>query len=183
MSKLYDVVILFSGGADSTLLLKMAIAIGLRPLCIFINYGQTHISEMEAAKGIADKLKVSLIILDLSSFGKAVKSSLTSETIQYEGVNIYNVPCRNTFLLSIASAVAESEGIPCVWFGADFSDRINKFPDCYQEYVVKIKDLIESTTSTKVKIDAPLLGMTKEMVMGLLTNVFGVDANDVHSGY
>jgi len=163
----------------------MALSTGLRPLCVFVNYGQKHVIEYSAAKALADKLKVMLTVLDFSAFGEVSKSNLTTpgNKIQYEGVNFHNVPCRNTFLLSIATAIAESEGIPLVWYGADFSDRLNLFPDCYQEYVMKMNELFSATTSTKVRVEAPLLGLTKEMVKELLKNVFGIGSEEIHSGY
>jgi len=184
LQKLYDVVILFSGGADSTLLVKMAVSMGLRPLCLFVNYGQKHIAEFEKAEDLAAKLKVTILECDFSSFGDIAKSNLTTgDEVKYEGVNYYNVPFRNTFLLSIALAKAESEGIPLVWYGADFSDRLNLFPDCYQEYVVKINELVASTSSAKIKVEAPLLGMTKESVLAVLNSVYGVEKTEIHSGY
>jgi 7-cyano-7-deazaguanine synthase len=183
--KAYDVVILFSGGADSTLLVKMAISMGLRPLCLFVNYGQKHVVEYSSAKALAEKLKVMLTVCDFSLYGELAKSNLTTTAtpIQYEGVNVNNVPFRNTFLLTLALAKAESDGIPLVWYGADFSDRINLFPDCYQEYVIKMNQLVESTASTKIKVEAPLMGMSKEVVKSILKNVFGISENEIHSGY
>ena len=38
-----DLVILFSGGADSTLLLKIAEKINRKPLALMIDYNQLHI--------------------------------------------------------------------------------------------------------------------------------------------
>jgi len=43
--------------------------------------------------------------------------------------------------------------------------------------------VLEISGSYPIKLRAPLLGMTKEMVIDMLTKVYGVSMKTVYSGY
>ena len=45
-----DLLILYSGGADSTLLIERALASGRKPYCVMIDYDQNQKIELEFAK-------------------------------------------------------------------------------------------------------------------------------------
>lgn len=179
----FDLVILFSGGADSMLLLQLALALDYTPLCVMIDYGQKHIKELDYAKHQLTHFGVAYRVVKLENY--AVNSGLTGDNIPgaYDGVNEMNVPGRNTIFIGIAAGIAESEGIDEIWFGADFSDRINKFPDCFQEFTYRMNEVLKVSGSYPMKLRAPLLGLTKEMVIGLLTKTYGVSMQNVYSGY
>ena len=44
-----DLVILYSGGADSRLMLSWALQLGRHPYCVLIDYQQKHIKELSYA--------------------------------------------------------------------------------------------------------------------------------------
>jgi 7-cyano-7-deazaguanine synthase len=177
-----QVLILYSGGADSTLLLEIAERMGKKPFALLIDYGQLHKEELTFAeqyvgqKGIPYN-KVSLV-------GLSAQSGLTGdgEKGRYGGVAPHYVPARNTMFLSIAASEAESQGIREIWYGPDMSDFFGEFPDCKQEYVGKINSLFETAFSYPIKVYAPTLGLTKDMVLGLLEN-FGIPKDQLFSGY
>jgi 7-cyano-7-deazaguanine synthase len=177
-----NVVILFSGGADSTLLVEIAKRIGLKPFCLLIDYGQKHIQELSFAINYLGEQHINWQVVKVT--GLDVDSGLTGDggKGRYEGVSIYHVPGRNSIFLSLAFSVAESKGISEIWYGPDFSDRIGLFPDCYQEYVVKINEVFKVAGSKQIAVYAPLLGFTKEMVLKMLDS-FGVDRSKLFSGY
>jgi 7-cyano-7-deazaguanine synthase len=178
-----DVVMLYSGGADSLLMLHLAKMAGKNPYCILIDYGQKHIEELEyASKQLTDmKVRYQIIKVD----GLNVTSGLTGELIEsrWENVHAMNVPGRNTIFIGLAISVAENMGIDEVWYGPDYSDRINLFPDCYQEYVVRMNEVLEISGVKPIKLVAPLLGMSKELIVQILQNHFGYKMSDMHSGY
>jgi 7-cyano-7-deazaguanine synthase len=179
----FDLVILFSGGADSMLLLQLALALDYTPLCVMTDYGQKHIKELDYAKNQLTHFGVAYRIVKLENY--TVNSGLTGDNVpgKYGGVNEMNVPGRNTVFIGIAAGIAESEGVDEIWFGADFSDRINKFPDCFQEFTYRMNEVLKVSGSYPMKLRAPLLGLTKEMVIGLLTKTYGVSMQNVYSGY
>ena len=63
-----DLVVLYSGGADSTLLLKMAVEMGKKPLALMIDYQQLHIEELEFALKYLEKNKIESMIVNLKGY-------------------------------------------------------------------------------------------------------------------
>lgn len=176
-----QVVILYSGGADSRLMLELAKDLKLEPTCILVDYGQLHKEELELAVKILKQKIIKYKVVKIEGYD--VKSALTTgEKGLYKNVSQWNVPNRNMLLLSIACGFAESEGISKVWYGADFSDRQGCFLDCYQEWVLKLNELLKITTSNSIQVYAPLLGLTKQDVLDLL-NADGIFKDEYFSGY
>jgi len=177
-----DLVMLYSGGADSMLMLKFALQLGRRPYAILIDYGQKHIEELKYAQTQLYNEKVGYQIVKISDLN--VSSGLTGDLkTSYDGVHAMNVPGRNTMFIAIAYSIAESKGIKEIWYGPDFSDRLNLFPDCYQEYVIAMNKVLEIAPSYPIKLIAPLLGWTKEMVLSYLEKQFDIKEGYLHSGY
>lgn len=114
-----------------------------------------------------------------------IESALTGSGTKgiYENVSVYNVPGRNTIFLSLAFSIAEANGIEEIWYGPDMSDFFGKFPDCYQAYVGKINELFEIAGSMKIKVAAPLLGYTKDMVLEVLEKQYDISKEQLYSGY
>jgi 7-cyano-7-deazaguanine synthase len=178
-----NIVMLYSGGADSALMLRIAIMSGRRPYCILINYGQKHVEELTYARNQLDKLGVRYQTIDIA--GLNVDSGLTGDLKEqrWENVHAMNVPGRNTIFIGLAISVAENMGIDEVWYGPDYSDRVNLFPDCYQEYVVRVNEVLEISGVKPIKLVAPLLGMSKELILEILDKFFEVPDSQLHSGY
>ncbi len=178
-----DLVMLYSGGADSFLMLHWALQLKRKPYCILIDYGQKHIEELEYAKSHLVELGVPYRVISISNLG--VSSGLTGDKIEgtYKGVHPMNVPGRNTIFIGLAYSVAESMGIEEIWYGPDYSDYIHAFPDCYQSYVGAMNKVLEIAPSYPIKLYAPLLGWTKEMILDYIQNVLNVDLKVIHSGY
>ena len=176
------VLVLFSGGADSTLLLKLAERMEKEVFALLIDYGQLHKQELIYAVEYCKANKIEYNTVSLQ--GLSAQSALTGsgERGKYEGVSEWHVPGRNTMFLSIAFSEAESKEITEVWYGPDWSDREHLFPDCYQEYIYRMGKVFEVAGVRPVKLYAPTLGMTKEMVLSLLES-FGVSKDQLFSGY
>jgi len=200
MESVYDVVILFSGGADSILMSKIAEILKLKPYYLLIDYGQLHIEELDFAVQYLRKNQFGVVgtteCTAVSSYGPIeenwtkvkidlnVNSALTGsgEKALYEGVSQYHVPMRNTIFLSLACSYAESMGIPKVWIGCDYSDREHRFIDCYQDYIISVNELLNVASPVAITVEAPLLGFSKEMVNKILKS-YNVDMKTIYSGY
>ncbi len=178
----YDVVILYSGGADSRLMLEFAKMSNKIPYCLMIDYFQLHNEELEFAKKQLEKQKIDYKIVSIS--GLNFNSGLTGsgEKGRWKNVNEWHVPGRNTIFLGIALGVAEDIGATEIWNGADWSDRLNQFPDCYQEYIVAANNLTQLAGPYPIKYLAPLQGMSKEMILSMLKNL-GINKNEIFTGY
>lgn len=176
----YDVLLLLSGGLDSAVLLKMAISNDMNPLCVLVDYGQKHIAELEFAGKLCidhhvDMERISIGNLDVSS-------KLTDGNAKYLGVSEWHVPARNMIFVGLAASIAESQGIPLIWYGANYEDREHLFPDCYQEWVYAMNKVLAINGSMKIRLEAPLLGMEKDTIIKLAQQ-YEVDIKQIFSGY
>jgi 7-cyano-7-deazaguanine synthase len=178
----FDVVILFSGGADSVLMVEIARAFGLNPYCVLIDYEQLHLDELRYAEKYLRKYEISFRTVRLHGLG--VQSGLTGrgEKGRFEGVHEMHVPSRNMMFVGIAASVAEDIGIDLIWYGADFSDYINKFPDCMQPWFGAMNDVLGINGPYPMRLEAPLSGLSKKTVMDMLESK-GITEEDMYCGY
>ncbi len=176
-------VLLYSGGLDSTILLNMAIKLEYLPVALCIDYGQRQRKEIDAARKNCTKLKVGFHLMRVD-LGKHINTALTGDKIggRFEGVSEWHVPGRNTIFVGLALSLAESIGATRIWYGANYEDRINRFPDCYQEWIYAMNKTLSMGASYPVKLEAPLLGMRKDTIQQM-AYMFDVKSGDVHSGY
>lgn len=180
-------VLLYSGGLDSTVLLKMALQFGLEPHCLLINYGQKHVRELDAAVEMCGRLHVPYYEARVElphGGGRIINSALTGQNVSglYEGVSEFHVPGRNTIFVGLAISLAESIRAKKVWFGPNFADCLAKFPDCLQSYVAAINEVTKQAGSFPIEVETPLLGMRKETIKAL-AKTLGISDEEVHSGY
>jgi 7-cyano-7-deazaguanine synthase len=157
-------VVLLSGGVDSATVLFMAAEKGYDVLALTFNYGQKNLFEIECAKKLAALARVrahKILKIDLGAFGG---SSITSDKKADEKGKATYVPARNTIFLSFALAWAEAESAGIVFYGANSID-FGGYPDCTEEYIKAFNKLARKGLLTPVKIEAPLLEMTKKEIV------------------
>jgi len=179
-----SVLVLFSGGADSTLLLCRARQVAGKVGALLFDYGQIHAAELDVAEKfleeqglVNEKYRMSLPFYHTTSpllmgHGCAPRA----------GVHEMHVPSRNLVFIAHAASIAESGGYDEIWYGADFSDSINRFPDCTQEWVGKMGEVLAINGSRPLRLRAPLLGMTKDDVLDELA-IRGITHDRIFSGY
>lgn len=176
-----DLIILFSGGSDSALILEYALDTGYHPHCILVDYEQNQKIELEFATRYLNDKSIPYQIVKLHGLG--LSSALTTgEKRLYSAVNEMYVPSRNLMFVSIAASIAENLGINKIWYGADLSDALTGFPDCMNRWVDKVNELLEINGSFQLTLEAPILHLTKESVLAELDKR-GVDMSKLFSGY
>lgn len=177
------VLVLLSGGIDSTTCLAMALDHRTKDdvMCVCLTYGQKHNKEILSARKVASYYDVPLIEHDISSvmeFSNCPLLAKSSEQIKHESyaqqlkelggegtVDTY-VPFRNGVLASIAAALALQFGCTEVWYGAHADDAAGRaYPDCTPEFVRYMRKAIEYGTANKVTFRAPLIFCTKAEVV------------------
>lgn len=182
-------VLLLSGGLDSTTMLALARDQGFDVHALTFRYGQRHAHEVEAARRVARRHGVvahHVVDIDLAAFGG---SALTSADVAVpknrpptelaEGIPVTYVPARNTIFLAFALAWAEVLGAADIFIGVNALDY-SGYPDCRPEFVDAFERLANVATAaavegrTRVRIQAPLLHMTKREIIELGTRL-GVD--------
>ena len=158
-----QILILYSGGQDSLVMLKLATKLCYTPVLLHFDYGQkfaeTRYAELAAGKFECDLIKRKLDIRGVLTGDE--------EKGKYPRVSEWYVPARNTIFVSMAAHVAESLGIEEIWLGANYEDYINRFPDCTQEWVSKMNKVLELGCAKPIKLVAPLLGFSKCQIDGL----------------
>ena len=170
-------VILLSGGLDSTTCLALAKEPGSELYALTVNYGQRHIFELEAAKKVALTIGVkkhSVINIDLAQFGGSAltddidvpkdrdESDMTDIPVTY-------VPARNTVLLSMALAWAETLGATYIYIGVNALDY-SGYPDCRPEFIAAFEKTANLATKAgaggnQFKIHTPLINLTKAEIV------------------
>jgi len=176
-----NLLILFSGGADSSLILEMALDIGFTPHCILIDYDQNQKIELDFAERYLNEKSIPFQTVELHGLG-LISGLTTGEKSLYDGVNEMYVPARNLMFVSIAASIAENMNIKTIWYGANFTDMLEGFPDCTTRWIEQINNLLEFNGSFPIRLEAPLWHMTKDLVVKKLDER-GVDMTKIFSGY
>src|SRR5438445_705552 len=187
-----DAVVLLSGGLDSTTALAVARSEGYTCHALTVRYGQLHAVELEAAMRVARAFGVEHRVADVDlSFAR---SALTSPDVAVPkdrsladigapgDVPATYVPARNTVLLSVALAWAETLGAHDLFVGVNVLDA-SGYPDCRPEFVRAFEALAQvATRAGGFHVHAPLIAMTKADIIraGL---ALGVDYAITHSCY
>jgi 7-cyano-7-deazaguanine synthase len=191
-------VVLLSGGLDSTTTLALATARGFRCHALTVAYGQQHLFEIEAARRVARALgAVEHRVVELDLRPLAV-SALTSDSLEIpkdrplaeigaEGqVPATYVPARNTVLMSLALAWAETLGAHDLFLGVNVLDA-SGYPDCRPAFVAAFEALANvatwsGTSGEHIRVHAPLIEWTKAEIIRQGIAV-GVDYAITHSCY
>ncbi|MCE3222536.1 MAG: queC [Nitrospira sp.] len=167
-------VVLLSGGLDSTVTAAIAQRDGFRIHCVTVAYGQRHAVEVEQARAVAHALGAAghvVVEVDLRAFGG---SALTADVevpknrTQDErsaAIPVTYVPARNTVLLSLALAYAETLEAQAIYFGANVLDY-SGYPDCRPEFIHAFETVARLGTKMgvegrAVEVRAPLLMQSK----------------------
>jgi len=178
-------VVLLSGGLDSSTCLAVARARGFETHCLSVDYGQRHRGEIARARRVARALGARdhrVVKVDLSTFGG---SALTDPAIAVpkdrsardmgRSIPVTYVPARNTVLLALALAHAESIGARDVFVGVNALDY-SGYPDCRPEFLRAFERLSRVATRAgvegrPVRVRAPLLRLTKARIVRLGTRL------------
>lgn len=177
------ILVLSSGGVDSTTCLAMAVKEAGREnvLALSIYYGQKHDKEIEAARAVAEYYGVRRLELDLSVIFSGSNCSLlkqSTEDIPQESygaqieknggsapVSTY-VPFRNGLFLSAAASIALSHGCEKIIYGAHADDAAGcAYPDCSLQFVNAMQQSISEGTGGQLTLEAPFVSVTKADVV------------------
>lgn len=184
------VLILLSGGIDSSTCLAMAVQKygAENVIALSTSYGQKHSKELLAARNIANYYSVELIELNLAkifeysncsllthstadiphgSYDEQLKNSTTATVSTY-------VPFRNGLFLSVAASIALSKGCSLIFYGAHSDDAAgNAYPDCSEAFNNAINTAIYEGSGKQLKVVAPFVNMHKSDIVkiGLELNV------------
>lgn len=161
-----DVLVVFSGGQDSTTCLFWAKKHFRKVHALTFIYGQKHVAEVESAKEIALKAGVEFDVIDVSFIGKLGRNSLTDTTMVMDQdkpadsfPNTF-VPGRNLFFLSIAAVYAREKGINHLVTGVSQTD-FSGYPDCRDAFIKSLNVTLNLAMDEQFVIHTPLMWIDK----------------------
>ena len=175
-------IILLSGGLDSLTTLAIAKQKGFKCHALHVIYGQRHASETHAAKKIADFHQVESfrqINIDMSWLKSSALTnhSLTIPEQRTDGIPVTYVPARNTIMMSLAVAWAETIEANDIFLGVNAVDY-SGYPDCRPEYIKAYETMVNLGIKSAVEgepfhIHTPLIQLSKEDIIlkGLMLGV------------
>ena len=152
---------------------------------ITFNYGQRSAEmEIKSAKAVCEKLEIKHSVLDLPWLKKLGKSALTSEAdvpeikmneldskeICDETARKVWVPGRNVVFTAIATSFAEALNAEKIIVGWDLEEAAT-FPDNSKEFLDAFNNVLEIGTLEGVKIEAPVIHMSKTEIVKLGTRI------------
>ena len=186
------IVVLLSGGLDSFTAAAILKNDGYRLNALSVRYGQRHVRELDAARGVAAALGVQRhleLSVDLSRIGGSALTSnidVPKDRAIDDRIPVTYVPARNTVLLSLALAWAEALGITDIGIGANALDY-SGYPDCRPEYMQAFEAMANLATKAGVEgarflIHAPLMQMGKAEIIRRGLSL-GLDYSLTHSCY
>jgi 7-cyano-7-deazaguanine synthase len=188
-------VVLLSGGLDSATTAALARAAGFEVHALSFRYGQRHSVELQAARRVAEALRLASHVIadiDLRVFGGSALTAdvdvpkARSEEEMGGGIPVTYVPARNTIFLSFALALAEVLGAGDVFIGVNAVDY-SGYPDCRPEYIAAFEAMANLATKAGVEgrhltIHAPLVNLSKAQIISTGLGL-GVDYSETITCY
>lgn len=183
------VVLIYSGGLDSTVALYYLREQGHEVKALSVDYGQRHSKELDAAQVFCSELEVKHRIADLTSIrGLLGGSSQTSNNVPVpeghyaeESMKLTVVPNRNMIMLSVAFGWAISLRFDAVAYAAHNGDHAI-YPDCRPAFAEKVAEAAALADWHKVKLLSPFIEKTKADIVALGAEL-GVPMWDTWSCY
>jgi 7-cyano-7-deazaguanine synthase len=170
------IVVLASGGVDSSVMMLLLKKEGHQVLPLFIDYGQlAREKEWLSCKDICHFLGLEPYKMDISGFGKSIPSGITDSKLDIEK-NAF-LPTRNLLFLTLGAAYAYTQSSNVVAIGL-LSNPI--FPDQTAEFIQVAQKCISASLGVDLKILAPLISLDKRDTLKL-AHKYGLPLNLTHS--
>lgn len=179
MSTADAVVVLLSGGMDSTVLLHHVVRdLGHAPVhALSFHYGQRHALELDRARYQAAAVGAATHrVIDIGFMGPllAAGSSLVASGAPVPDLEALDesalrqpptyVPNRNMMLLSMAAAFAEAQGCARVYYGAQAQDEYGYW-DCTADFLSRMNSVLALNRKVPVVIHAPYVDSAKSGIV------------------
>ena len=176
------VLVLASGGLDSTCLLHKAVkeygADNVFALNVY--YGQKHAKEHDCFLWQMNRLGIkNYESLDLSSIftgykgctlleggGDIPHESYAEQLAKKPGTVSTYVPFRNGLFLSVAASIAIQNECNMIWYGAHADDAAgNAYPDCTEVFIASMAAAVWEGTGHEVQLFGPWARLNKSGVV------------------
>jgi 7-cyano-7-deazaguanine synthase len=176
------IVVLHSGGLDSTTCLYYAHSLGHQVLSLGIDYGQTLKIEMLFAEQqcAAKKIEREIIQVRWSKPARPIPMDRTIADIRLTPSTAF-LPGRNAIFLTLGAAHAAGVEADEVWIGINSVD-FSGYPDCTPDFFRAFTDLQRIAAPGGPKFQAPLLMKSKPQIAAMAKSL-GIGPADTWSCY
>ena len=168
--------VIFSGGADSTICLHWAMENFDNVQAITFNYGQRHHVELLAAEAICSRLKIPQKLVPINSFKALGGNALVDENIKIstQGQQLPStfVPGRNLIFITLAAAWAWQIGAQHLVTGVCQTD-FSGYPDCRANTMEALQNSINLGMESNMTIHTPLMHLTKAQSIQMAQKIPG----------
>lgn len=145
------IVLCYSGGIDSTVLLYDLLAQGEQVLAVGFAYGQTHRRELVAAEAICRELSV--------PFEQVQLPVLAGSSLTGSGADIV-VPNRNMTMIAVAGAIAIRADARAVAIACHQGDHA-LFPDCRGPFLDACSEALMHASGRRIRLLKPFCYRSK----------------------
>lgn len=163
------VLVVYSGGQDSTTCLFWAKKYFDQVVAIAFDYGQRHLAELTSARHIAAEAGVRLDIFKIDMLSGVSHNSLTDKRMAVEWEQPDNRPPntlvegRNMLFLTYAAIFAKANGINDIITGVGQADY-SGYPDCRNEFIQSLNQTLNLSMDYDYRILTPLMWLDKSEI-------------------
>lgn len=176
------VLVVMSGGQDSTTCLGVALRHFAKVSAVCFNYGQKHLVEIMCARKICDKYGVHFTVMEMPMFSvigdsallAGAEGSVNAAHSRNPALPASFVPNRNATFLTCAHALAQKQGAAYVMTGVCQTDY-SGYPDCREEFVKLLNLALDAGSGQVVEILTPLMYLNKAQTFELAEKVGFLD--------
>lgn len=171
-------IVLLSGGQDSATCLAIAKQQHKNIHCICFDYGQRHRVEIESSRILAQKAGATFQLIDITFMTELSNSAMihSNEAIVHNDNELPStfVPGRNALFLTVAAMVAHQKKWKVIFTGVCQTDY-SGYPDCREDFVQSQMTTINLAMETNIKIETPLMHLTKADTVRLMKDLGHLD--------
>lgn len=168
------VLVILSGGLDSSVLVHHHLSLGHQVMALSFNYGQRHRRELSSAAVLCHALKINHKVFEMPGLGTLLKgSSQTDPNVPVpkghytqEVMKVTVVPNRNMIMLAIAVGVGIAHQVDYVSFGAHAGDHAI-YPDCRKEFADTLNEAVKICDWHHLELMRPFINLTKADIVTL----------------
>lgn len=162
------VLVVFSGGQDSTTCLMQAREQYEKVEAITFDYGQKHSIELQSADNICGRFSIPITVIETPVFQQINHSALlqgSNENVNQshkgnENLPASFVPGRNLYFIMVACMLAYKKGIKIIITGVSQED-FSGYPDCRQNALITLNKAIQLGMDYDIHISMPFISMFK----------------------
>ena len=171
---MYRLVVLVSGGIDSSVLLAILTKDGIECHPLFVDYGQAaNAGEKRAALLVASTFRWNLDVVKAPEIARLSASSLSTGRIADDPF----FPHRNLFLITVGAMLATRQNLDGVAIGLIKTPR---YPDCSPGFVTSARATLQASLGHEFSLLTPLIFYDKPTIV-LLGRKLGVPLDSTFS--